>query len=84
MEVFKQQCRQILTGDIESASQTHQNIDIYDEVLDYDIPVATDAVDLVTAYKSLKLAMSKNLKGLAGGREMVTGKGYLKPTMASK
>lgn len=27
------------------------------------------ALDIVTAYKSLKLAMSKNLKGLGEGRE---------------
>lgn len=28
-----------------------------------------DSLDIVTAYKSLKLAMSKNLKGLGEGRE---------------
>jgi phosphoglucomutase len=45
-----------------------KNVDIYDEVDDY-IDDATDVVDLVTAYKSLKHAMTKNLKGYAGGRE---------------
>ena len=43
-----------------------------------------DPLDIVTAYKSLKLAMSKNLKGLGEGREQCQGKGYLKPTMASR
>lgn len=44
----------------------------------------SEALDIVTAYKSLKLAMSKNSKGLSGGRENCNGKGYLKPTMASR
>lgn len=43
-----------------------------------------EPLDIVTAYKSLKLAMSKNLKGLGEGREQCQGKGYLKPTMASR
>jgi hypothetical protein len=38
----------------------------------------------VTAYKSLKLAMNKNLKGIEKGREVCAGKGYLKPTIASR
>lgn len=64
---------------------TTQNNDIYEEEYESsELYQAADVVDIVTAYKSLKLAMSKNLKGVAGGREMVTGKGYLKPTMASK
>lgn len=45
---------------------------------------ASEVVDIVTAYKSLKLVMTKNVKGLAEGREQCTGKGYLKPTMASR
>lgn len=82
MEVFKQQCRDILGT--ESAPPMTQNNDIYDEIPEADPYHATEVVDIVTAYKSLKLAMSKNLRGVAGGREMVTGKGYLKSTMASK
>ena len=82
MEVFKQQCRDILGT--ESAPPMTRNNDIYDEMPEADPYHATEVVDIVTAYKSLKLAMSKNLRGVAGGREMVTGKGYLKSTMASK
>ena len=41
-------------------------------------------IDIVTAYKSLKLAMNKNVRGLEKGREHINGKGYLKPTIASR
>lgn len=43
-----------------------------------------EVVDIVTAYKSLKLVINKNIKGVAEGREQCTGKGYLKATMASR
>ena len=43
----------------------------------------SDLLDIVTAYKSLKLAMNKNLKGLEKGREFCQGKNYLKPTINS-
>lgn len=43
-----------------------------------------DSLDIVSAYKSLKLAMNKNMKGLNRGRDHVTGKGYLRPTIISK
>ena len=45
---------------------------------------ADDSLDIVSAYKSLKLAMNKNMKGLTRGRDHVTGKGYLRPTIISK
>ena len=45
---------------------------------------AVDMIDIVTAYKSLKLAMNKNMRGLEKGREHCNGKGYLKPTIASR
>ena len=38
----------------------------------------------MTAYKSLKLAMGKNMRGIEKGREVVQGKGYLKPTIATR
>ena len=41
-------------------------------------------MDIVSAYKSLKLAMNKNLKGLDSGKEHTQGKGYLKPTVNSR
>jgi len=43
-----------------------------------------DAVDIVTAYKSLKMAMSKTVKGLGDMKDQINSKGYLKSTMASR
>jgi len=43
-----------------------------------------DQVDIITAYKSLKLAMSKTVKGLGDVKEQLSSKGYLKSTMASR
>jgi hypothetical protein len=40
-------------------------------------------IDLVGAYRSLKLAMSKNVKGLGDAKEQVNNKNFLKPTIAS-
>jgi hypothetical protein len=37
-------------------------------------------IDIVSAYKSLKLVMTKNVKGMSDGREHINGKNYLKPT----
>jgi hypothetical protein len=45
--------------------------------------VQAEVVDIVTAYKSLKLAMNKNMKGL-GEVVQNANKGYLKPTMTSR
>jgi hypothetical protein len=47
-------------------------------------PYSQEVLDIVTAYKSLKLAMNKNIKGIEKGREVCAGKGYLKPTIASR
>jgi hypothetical protein len=43
-----------------------------------------NVIDIIAAYKSLKLAMTKNSKGLNVGREECNGKNYLKPTVASR
>ena len=45
---------------------------------------SADVIDIVSAYKSLKLIMTKNIKGMSDGREFVIGKNYLKPTIASR
>ena len=50
----------------------------------HQLPHSQEVLDIVTAYKSLKLAMNKNLKGIEKGREVCAGKGYLKPTIASR
>lgn len=45
--------------------QMIMNNDLYvDEDDYYEDSVQTEVVDIVTAYKSLKLAMNKNMKGL--------------------
>ena len=44
----------------------------------------SDVIDIVSAYKSLKLVMTKNVKGMVEGREHINGKNYLKPTIASR
>ena len=61
------------------------NGDLYVEDEDeyYDEDVQAEVVDIVTAYKSLKLAMNKNMKGL-GEVPQNNNKGYLKPTMTSR
>lgn len=93
MELFKQQCRNLLGWGEEPSppQQPAEEPSAYDyvpgESAQYEnaeMSTSSEALDIVTAYKSLKLAMSKNLKGLAGGREACNGKGYLKPTMASR
>lgn len=43
-----------------------------------------DVLDIVQAYKSLKIAMVKNMRGLEKGREHIYGKGYLQPTIATR
>lgn len=90
MEIFKQQCRNIL-GTVEEEPMPKPTpppaqpdpVFYADPDLE-ETSTDQDNLDIVTAYKSLKLAMSKNLKGLAEGREQCSGKGYLKPTMASR
>lgn len=53
--------------------------------MSYPDPGSSDnVIDIITAYKSLKLAMTKNTKGLNVGREECSGKNYLKPTVASR
>lgn len=57
---------------------------MYDE-FEANQSVAVEAVDIVTAYKSLKLAMNKNIKGLATeANDNINMKNYLKPTLASR
>ena len=50
----------------------------------YPDPSSDNVIDIISAYKSLKLAMTKNSKGLNVGREECSGKNYLKPTVASR
>lgn len=86
MEGFRERCRNILGGSSSQQSKMRTgNADLADEEeLGDDVAYTSEVVDIVTAYKSLKLVMSKNTKGLAEGREQCTGKNYLKPTMASR
>ena len=65
MEIFKQQCRNILNGAVPDNEPA-------------------DVLDIVTAYKSLKLAVNKTHYGLDKGRDHINGKGYLKPTISTK
>jgi hypothetical protein len=44
----------------------------------------SEVLDIVTAYKGLKLAMNKTLKGLDKGRDFCNGKGYLRPTINTR
>lgn len=89
MEVFRERCRDVLGVSRAPLGQTksaHGEDAGYEEdfgILE-DVAYTSEVVDIVTAYKSLKLVMTKNVKGLAEGREQCTGKGYLKPTMASR
>ena len=76
MEIFKQKCRNILGVDQEvpqvkkptrtlAEEQMIMNNDLYTGDEDYaEESVQAEVVDIVTAYKSLKLAMNKNMKGL--------------------
>jgi hypothetical protein len=89
MEGFRERCRYVLgvanpapLGKGPNGSGEEAYEDDYG-FLD-DVAYASEVVDIVTAYKSLKLVMTKNIKGLAEGREQCTGKGYLKQTMASR
>jgi hypothetical protein len=41
-------------------------------------------MDIVSAYKSLKLVMTKNIKGLNTADDININKNYLKPTIASR
>lgn len=87
MEVFRERCRNILGAPSRplGGGLNHEDDAVYDDIESFnDIAYEGEIVDIVTAYKSLKLVMSKNVKGVAEGREQVTGKGYLKPTMASR
>jgi len=54
------------------------------QVGDESVGYQSELLDIVTAYKSLKLQMNKNFKGLDKGREHCQGKGYLKPTIVSR
>ena len=94
MEIFKQQCRNILMDESEkpktaqstrhrTENQLYGEPSLYDDRVSY--PNTDDnAIDIISAYKSLKLAMTKNTKGLNIGREVCSGKNYLKPTVASR
>ena len=67
-----QQSQELESGNLSSRRQDASKI------------YTNDVLDIVTAYKSLKLSMSKNTKGINKGREICVGKGYLKPTVASR
>lgn len=89
MEVFRERCRNVLgVASVPLGKTRHGSGEEpgYEDEFDslQDVAYASEVVDIVTAYKSLKLVMTKNVKGLAEGREQCTGKGYLKPTMASR
>ena len=87
MEIFRERCRNILGVPNRPFNENlHQEVDaeFADMESIHDRAYEGEVVDIVTAYKSLKLVMSKNIKGVAEGREQVTGKGYLKQTMASR
>ncbi len=79
MDSFKQQCRNILGLQDQNAA-----LNLQEESVSQPIGYGSEVLDIVTAYKSLKLAMNKNLKGLEQGREHCQGKGYLKPTINSR
>lgn len=64
MDIFKQQCRNLLSEAVPEEP--------------------ADLLDIVTAYKSLKLAVNKTHYGLDKGRDHISGKGYLKPTISTK
>jgi hypothetical protein len=93
MEIFKQKCREILQP-IREERVPEEAVVVHDD--DEYRPVAvqepslegdllnTEVVDIITAYKSLKLAMSKNVKGLGDPNAAQAAKGYLKPTLSSK
>lgn len=96
MEIFKQKCRGILGLEEERQrvrqpqrtqveEQMIMNNDLYVEEDEYyEDSVQTEVVDIVTAYKSLKLAMNKNMKGLGEAVQVNQNAGYLKPTMTSR
>lgn len=89
MDVFKQQCRNIL-GIAEKSEEQYYAQKASQALAESSLgqsqcsQQATEALDIVTAYKTLKHAMSKNLRGIEKGREVCAGKGYLKPTVASR
>lgn len=61
------------------------NNDLYTGDDDYEEDsIQAEVVDIVTAYKSLKLAMNKNMKGLGEAVQINQNAGYLKPTMTSR
>lgn len=66
MEHFKERCRNILT---EGAPFEHD-----------DVAYEGETIDIVTAYKQLKLDLSKQYNILSESN--VNRKGFLKPTMA--
>ena len=88
MQLFKMRCREILNDDpqrknVDSKMQASSANSELEEAMMEDVAYDGDAIDIVTAYRQLKLDMQKNIKGLNGGREVINGKGYLKPTMSS-
>lgn len=74
MEGFRERCRNVLgvasvpLGRGKAGSRDEAGYEDDDGFLD-DVAYASEVVDIVTAYKSLKLVMTKNVKGLAEGRE---------------
>lgn len=86
MKLFNLRCRDILNDNPQrppktTSSQLNQSTS-QDDVME-DVAYDGDAIDIVTAYRQLKLDMQKNIKGLNQGRELINGKGYLKQTMSS-
>ena len=83
MDSFKQKCRKVLGSG--ASLQPEPEIPEDEPSHEYQIYASkgSDQVDLITAYKSLKHSMHKNLKGLGRGRDLCTGKGFLRPTIIS-
>lgn len=73
MELFRERCRNILGVPSRQLGGGLNQVDdqnYYDDMESFnDIAYEGEVVDIVTAYKSLKLVMSKNVKGVAEGRE---------------
>lgn len=84
MDSFKQKCRRVLGG---GASSLQPEWEVPGDQTSHEYELMSrgnDQVDLITAYKSLKHSMHKNLKGLGRGRDLCTGKGFLRPTIISQ
>ena len=70
MEIFREKCRNILGAPSRPLVTSTDRDEYQDETESYnDVAYEGEVVDIVTAYKSLKLVMSKKIKGVAEGRE---------------